>query len=216
MTIKAVIFDCDGLMFNTERYSIQVWKDEAEKAGISLPSDFFDRITGSGGEKTLAYIESCGLKDILPIIHNKRFDLDYLGSVPKDSMNMKGLIEIFTYLNQKGYRIAIASSSPDVYVQTLLSRVSVPLHYDALVGGNRVRNSKPNPEIFLLAAEALHTRPEECLVLEDSKAGILAAKNAGMRSVFIEDTVHPDEEMKEAIDLQADSLLGVIDLLEKM
>lgn len=214
MDIKGVIFDCDGLMFNTERYSIHVWKEEAKKAGIALPPDFFERITGSGGEKTLAYIESCGVKDILPVIRAKRFDLEYLGSRPKDSLNMKGLIEIFTWLNEKGFRIAIASSSPDIYVETLLSTVSVPLHYDALVGGNHVRNSKPDPEIFLLAAKALDVKPEECLVLEDSKAGILAAKNAGMHSVFIEDTVHPDAEMEKAIEYRADSLLNVTDILE--
>ena len=78
-----------------------------------------------------------------------------------------------------------------------------------------VRHAKPNPEIFLRGAEEVGVKPENCLVLEDTKQGILAAKRAGMHSCFIPDTIVPDEEMQAAIELQCDSLLDVIDLLEE-
>lgn len=213
--IKAVIFDCDGLMFDTESYGIRIWKEECEKANIQIPEDFFKRITGSSGEKTKQYIQDCGLGPVHAIASKRRFDLDYLGNVPKDSLNMKGLIEIFLYLKEEGYKVAIASSSSSHYVETLLKTVSVPLPYDGIVGGDSVKDAKPNPEIFLLAAKMIGESPQNCLVLEDSKSGILAAKAAGMHSIFIEDTIHPDEEMNKAIDLQASDLLEVITLLKE-
>ena len=74
---------------------------------------------------------------------------------------------------------------------------------------------KPDPEIFLLGAEKLGVDPENCLVLEDSKQGIIAARRAGMHSCFIQDTIEPDEEMEEAIEFRRDSLADVIGLLEE-
>ena len=77
-----------------------------------------------------------------------------------------------------------------------------------------VKHAKPDPEVFLKAAEKLGFEPEECLVLEDSKAGIIAAKRAGMHSCWIKDMIEADEEMKEALEYRGESLLDVIPLLE--
>ena len=212
--IQAVLFDCDGLMFETEILSQQVWRDEADKAGVILPDDFFNRITGAGKAETQAYMDAIpGMDRLAAGMKGRRFDLSFWSSIHTDCLNKKGLIELFQYLQKENYLIAICSSSPEDYVKACISTVSVPLHYDALVTGDQVSHAKPDPEIFLTGAERLHVKPEACLVLEDSKQGIMAACRAGMRSCFIEDTIVPDEEMEKMLDNRCSSMLDVPALL---
>ncbi len=216
LDIKAVLFDCDGLMFETELISQQIWKDEAMKLGFTLPEDFFINITGSGGEALNRYLSSIpnGMH-LFEVMKKKRFDISFWSSIQKDCLNKKGLITLFQWLKQNGYRIGICSSSYRTYVEALLSTVSTPLEYDAIVGGDMVTYAKPDPEIFLVGAKILSVQPSECLVLEDSKQGIIAARRAGMHSCFIEDTIQPDQSMKEMIEYQAENLEEVIQLLRQ-
>ncbi len=213
--IQAVLFDCDGLMFETERISITMWKSYARRYGVKLPHDFFMRITGTGKQEAAAYMQSIPhVEKILPIVSKKRFDLDFWNACGKDTLNKKGLISLFAYLQEQGYRVGICSSSPRVYVETLLNRVSVPLHYDAIICGDMVSKAKPDPEIFLKGAQELGVKPEACLVLEDSKMGILAAQRAGMHRCWIPDMIEADEEMKQALEYECQDLTEVIDLLK--
>ena len=213
---KAILFDCDGLMFDTERYAQAIWRHEAEKYNIVLPDDFMKRITGGGGKDLQEYLAAIeGLSEVRKIISAKRFDLDYWRSFDTDVLSKPGLTQLFVWLDENGYKKAVCSSSSRMYVETLIDNVSVPLKYDAIICGDMVKHTKPEPEIFLRGAEELGCRPEECLVLEDSKSGVIAARRAGMHSVFIQDTIIPDEEMKTYIDMQCDDLAQVIGILEK-
>ena len=179
------------------------------------PDDFFLKITGASRADVKDYEDSIpGLAEVLPLIQKKRFDLTFWGSVHTDCLNKKGLIPLFQYLEEKKIRIAVCSSSNSEYVTTLIHTVSAPLHVDVMVTGEMVEHSKPDPEVFLKAAEQLNIKPEECLVLEDSKQGIIAAWRAGMHSCFIYDTIRPDAEMKQAIEFQEPSMNEVIELLE--
>ena len=215
--IKAVLFDCDGLMFNTEEVSQQMWKEEASKYGETLSDAFFKAITGAkDGVDLLRFSsETPHLSQIFEVMKKRRFDLDFWKSFYPDGLNEKGLVSLVTYLHENNIRIAVCSSSGYNYVQTLLSTVSCDLKFDAIVGGDMVKHGKPAPDIFLLGADTLQVKKEECLVLEDSKQGIIAAKNAGMHSVFIQDTIVPDAEMEQYLDYQADNLGEVIDLFDK-
>ncbi|NCB34053.1 MAG: HAD family hydrolase, partial [Erysipelotrichia bacterium] len=182
---------------------------------VTLPEDFFLKITGASRADVKEYEDSIpGLAEVLPLIQKKRFNLDFWSSVHTDCLNKKGLISLFQYLEDQKIRIAVCSSSNSEYVSTLIRTVSIPLHVDAMVTGEMVEHSKPDPEVFLKAAEKLHIMPEECLVLEDSKQGIIAAWRAGMHSCFIYDTIRPDAEMKQAIEFQEPSLDEVIGLLK--
>lgn len=215
--IKAVLFDCDGLMFETELVSQQIWRDEARKLNITLPDDFFMHITGSGGQELENYILTVpGAKELRKILKEKRFDIDFWKSIQKDCMNKVGLIEIFTWLANYNYKVAVCSSSARTYVEALISTVSVPLQYDAIVCGDMVKHAKPDPEIFLTGAKILGINPENCMVLEDSKQGIIAANAAGMHSCFIQDTIQPDSLMESLIEYRKPSLIEVINLLEEL
>ncbi len=216
MEIKAVLFDCDGLMFDTEIIAQQIWRDGAREKGIVLPPEFFEKITGAGGKDLMDYIASVpGADELLKVCRAKRFDLSFWKSIHTDCLNRPGLIELFQYLNGHDYLIGICSSSSKEYVLALMNNVSSELKFDTIVCGDMVAHAKPDPEIFLTAAEILGVKPENCLVLEDSKQGILASIRAGMHNCFIPDTIIPDEQMSEAIEHTETTLLGVIDLLER-
>jgi len=215
MNIKAVLFDCDGLMFETEIIANMIWQEAARTCQKELPEDFFQHITGSGGQQTQDYLKSLGFEDIQEFVGKRRFNLDFWRSIQKDCLNKTGLIELFQYLEKENYKVAICSSSDSSYVQTLVNQVSYPLRFAAIVGGNMVTRAKPAPDIFLLGAQALSVKPEECLVLEDSKVGILAAKAAGMQAVFIEDTIAIDKDFQDEIDFQCETLKEVILLLKE-
>lgn len=218
MNIQAVLYDCDGLMFNTEQVSQNMWRQIASEYNVTIPDWFFTEITGTkrGDDEILQYEKEIPhLHEIMMNERKKRFDLDFWSQFYPDGLNKKGLIRLQLWLESNHITTAVCSSSNRDYVETLIHTVSVPLHFNVIIGGDMVTKGKPDPEIFLKGAEALHVRPENCLVLEDSKQGILAARNAGMHSCFIEDTIEPDEEMKQAVEFRKDSLDEVIDLIQK-
>ncbi|MGM9941772.1 MAG: HAD family hydrolase [Bulleidia sp.] len=215
--IRAVLFDCDGLMFNTEQVSQDMWRKEALKYGDHLSDAFFRAITGAKGvdfsvfEKEIPHLD-----EIRKAMNTKRFDLSFWSTFYPDGLNKPGLVELVQWLWKHDYRMAVCSSSSRQYVQTLLNTVSVKLPIETIVGGDMVKYGKPAPDIFLLGAKMLEVKPEECLVLEDSRQGIAAAGNAGMKSVFIEDTITPDDDMRKHMCYQTKDLKEVIDLLENM
>lgn len=219
MSIKAVLFDCDGLMFETELVSQQMWRDAAAVYNETIPYDFFVAITGTHDrlmDMDLVRKQIPHIDEIMADMKRLRFDLSFWKSIHTDCLNKPGLLELFPWLKKNGYLTAICSSSYREYVETLAKNVSVPLEYDAIVTGDMVAHSKPDPEIFLKGASLLGVKPEECLVLEDSKMGILAAKNAGMHSCFIQDTIYPDEEMLQAMEYSRNDLAEVIELLKEI
>lgn len=216
--IKAVLFDCDGLMFNTERESQKMWKEEADKFGVTIPSSFFVIYTGARKDVDVSwYYENVPhFKEIQDNMAKRRFDLNHWKTFYPDKLNKKGLVQLENYLHEHHILHAVCSSSSHEYVECLLNTVSAPMHFDAIVGGNEVKHGKPAPDIFLKGAEIFHVKPEECLVLEDSKNGILAAHAAGMHSCFIEDTVKKDSEMMSVLEYEKKDLSQVIDLLEEI
>ncbi len=216
MKIKGVLFDCDGLMFDTEKVAQEMWRRIGREYGVEIPDEVFVAITGVKDDHLLRpyYEQIPHLQDVRNQAREQRFNLDFWASFYPDGLTKKGLVKLNYYLRDKGIPCAVCSSSKKAYVETLLKTSSVPLYFDTIIGGDMVTHGKPDPEIFLKGAEMLCVKPEECLVLEDSKMGILAARNAGMHSCFIEDTIHPDEEMLQAIEYQKDDLSQVIDLME--
>lgn len=216
--IEAVLFDCDGLMFDTERVAQDMWREIAKGYGVTLPDDLFVCITGVKDTSLLEpyYKTIPHLSDIIREAGRRRFDLAYWKTFYPDRLNKKGLVQINAYLKEAHIPCAVCSSSRKEYVETLLETSSQPLYFDAIIGGDMVTHGKPDPEIFLKGAELLHVKPENCLVLEDSKMGILAAGNAKMHSCFIPDTIKPDEEMRKAIEYQREDLSRVIDLIKEL
>ena len=213
MKVDAVLFDCDGLMFDTERVAQDMWRNIGKQYGVEIPDEIFVLITGVKNTSEPYYAKIPHLKDIRDQAKGLRFDLQYWSNFYPDKLNKKGLVELNQYLKRNTIPCCVCSSSSKAYVETLLHTCSQPLYFDAIIGGDMVEHGKPDPEIFLKGAEVLGVHPENCLVLEDSKMGILAAHRAQMHSCFIQDTIKPDAEMKSVIEFRRNNLEEVIELI---
>ncbi|MBP3399018.1 MAG: HAD family phosphatase [Erysipelotrichaceae bacterium] len=217
MNIKCLIFDCDGLMFNTEYYSRQNWLRIGKKYNLEMDEWMFEQITGAGPTHFQWVMDQRPLvKEHLAEIRANRNPTIAKAIEELGNINKKGLVELLTYLKESAqYKVCIASSSPQEYVKWLIGTIGYDYPFDVIMGGNMVKNAKPDPEIFLKAAELAGIQPEHCLVLEDSKLGHQAAKSAGMHRMFIKDLVEPDDEFKALIEFKKNDLSEVIDFLKK-
>ena len=213
--IEAVIFDMDGLMFDTEIISFACWKTAASKYGYVIIEELFLKTLGQTVERDQEiYAEYLGEDFPFEAVKNERFRLgaEYLrtNTVPiKD-----GLLELLAYLKNRHYKTAVATSSPREIALPLIEKAGVANFFDNIACGDEITNSKPDPEIFLTAALKLGASPERCMVLEDSEFGITAASRAGMKTVLIPDLKDPSEEIKQLAFRQYKNLKQVIQLLE--
>ena len=217
MKIKAVILDCDGTMFDTEFLSMQSFQIIADSINFKLPDDFFQQIIGTTRAHIIEY-----LKDypeylaVFPQIYVKWVELIKEACTHQDSLNKPGLIGLLDYLSTHDVKFAIASSSHKDHVEGLVNHMSKHYDFDAIITGEQVKNSKPAPDIFIKASEVLGVKPDECLVIEDSKNGILAARNAKMHNIFIEDKIKFDENDYRNVDHECHDLNEVITYLKSI
>lgn len=215
MTPELVIFDMDGVLFDTEKIYYKAWVEAASSLGYTFTWEIYTQIIARNSEyigRVLKQIFGASLPyDAL--LKQKRALSDQM--VKEQGLELKrGVYELLEHLELKGIKKALATSSNRQKVLGYLEVASLENRFDYIICGNDVVESKPNPEIFLKAAAALTCSPSNCMVLEDSRFGIQAAKAAGMMPVFIPDLVQADEEIKQNLYRECESLLNVMDLLK--
>lgn len=214
--ISGVIFDMDGLMTDTERLYIDLWCQILREQGMEERREVVTRCIGMDHSKMRSYI-----KDTL----GEEFDyLSVLGEVGKRSERYcqehgipvkPGLYELLDALDAQKIPYAVATSSRGEGARSKLQKIGVLSRLRGLVTGDMVEKGKPDPEIFIRAAQALQLPPGECLVLEDSPHGILAAHQAGCLPMMIPDLWQPDSEVKSMLYALGSSLLDVIPVLRQ-
>ena len=155
-----------------------------------------------------------GVTRVMEEIQDERVDYFFKYFKEPGSANKPGLQNLITYLEENNIPYAVASSSHPQAIKKFLSHAGFVMSPNVIVSSKEGYKSKPAPDVFLAAGERLHVKPENCLVLEDSKHGIMAAANAKMHSIFIQDQIVPDEEMKEYIQESRKDLNEVIEYLE--
>lgn len=215
MKKELVIFDMDGLMFDTERIYYKAWQEAAKAYGYAIDWEIYVQIVARNSryiEKVLKRI----LGEALPyeaICMKKRAIADDI--IHKEGIQKKeGLMELLDALDEKGIRKAVATSSMREKALRYLTLGEIMNRFDFIICGSEVEESKPNPEIFLKTAAHFNIVPEACMVLEDSRLGIQAAKAAGMTGIFIPDLVEADEEILKNANGCANSLKDIIALLK--
>jgi beta-phosphoglucomutase len=188
MEKSAVIFDLDGVIVSTDEYHYEAWKEISEQEDIPFNREINEKLRGVSRMESLDIILSNSTKSYseteklhLAERKNERYRelLNHLSA--KDIL--PGVRELI--LNLKGREIKIAIGSSSKNTPFILEKIGMASSFDAIADGNAIKNSKPDPEVFLLAAERLGVRPEECIVMEDAEAGIEAAIAAGMKAVGI-------------------------------
>lgn len=215
-TITAVLFDMDGLVLDTEKLYTRFWQEAACACGYPMTKEQALGMRSLNRGAGLSKMQSYFGPDVdYDYIRQKRIEL-MDAFVEKEGVTLKpGIHELLAFLKERGIKTAIATSSPMERTVLYLTSVGLQNSFDELVSGYMVERGKPEPDIYLYAAEKLGVKPEECMVLEDSPAGILAAHRAGCMPVMIPDQDEPDEETRKLLHAKADSLAAVIALLNE-
>ena len=188
MDFKAVIFDLDGVICSTDRYHYLAWKKMADSIGVYFDETINNRLRGVSRMESLEIILERYEGTFSPEEKNKLAEEknDIYKELLKQ-MSVKDLSEeVKSTLNElraRGKKLAIGSSSKNA--KFILGQLGLGDYFDAISDGTNITKSKPDPEVFYKAAEYLALKPEECLVVEDAKAGILAAHNGGFCSAGI-------------------------------
>jgi len=214
--ITAVLFDMDGLVLDTEKLYTRFWQEAANLLGYPMTREQALGMRSLNRGAGLAKMQSYFGPDVeYDKIRAKRIEL-MDAFVEKEGVTLKpGIHELLTYLKTQGIKTAIATSSPVERTMLYLSSVGLQHSFDEIVSGYMVEKGKPEPDIFLYAAKKLAAEPGQCIVLEDSPAGILAAYRAGCKPVMVPDQDEPSNETKALLYAAAENLSEVISLLER-
>ncbi len=212
---EAVVFDMDGILFDSERLVIGCWKEVAQKHGVSDVEETCRKCLGvnAAGARAI-FLDTYGqdfpydaYKAEMSALYHSRYDN---GRLPMK----EGVEELLEYLQTRGKRIGLASSTRSQVVFQELADAGIAGYFDHIVGGDMVAKSKPEPDIFLKACEALGVLPEEAFAVEDSYNGIRAASAGKLRPLMVPDLMPPTEEMRQLAEGIFDSLKDVKRYLE--
>lgn len=211
---KAVIFDMDGLMIDSERVTYEEYCRKLDQLEYHFDESMYRRCLGKNKQSVYqVFIDHYGEDfPITEVWNDVHVSLDHRlqQSVPLKT----GIFELLTFLKENGYKTIVATSSSRARANMILQAANIGHYFDDTICGDEVRNGKPNPEIFLTACEKLGITPEEALVLEDSEAGITAAHAGNIDVICVPDMKYPAEEFASKTLKIVDSLLDVIEHLK--
>jgi len=194
--IEAVLFDMDGVIFDTEKVYLEHWIKIFKKYGYEMKKEVYVSVMGRGRENVMkTFLEIYG--ENLPIVQMyKEKDELLVQAIEEGKVPMKpGAKEILNSIKENNFKIALATSAKRDRMMMQLKMGKIENEFDAIVCGDDITNSKPDPEIFLKAAQKLSVNPENCVVVEDSPSGIKAAYSAKMIGLHVEDLKKADEEI---------------------
>ena len=196
--IKALVFDMDGLLLDTEAVYEKAWIVAAGMWNLQGIDEVHKSVYGFSEADTLMTLKK---------VYGKDFDAkgfwDLTTDIALDMMNESGVpekafaVETLSFLKQKSYPLAMASSSSRDLVSQLLEKAGMLDLFDVIVCGDEIERAKPDPQIYISACKKLGLSPSECAAVEDSPNGILSAYNAGLKCIMIPDRLPASEEIKK-------------------
>ena len=212
----AVIFDMDGVIFDSERATLLCWLELSKEKNFENIYEVFLKCTGTTMEKTKSIVLEAYGEDfpydeyasLASKMYHERYDG---GKLPVK----KGVKDILEYLKENNKKIALASSSRKETVEKELRDAGIYSFFDEIVTGDMVNRSKPEPDIFLKACEAVGVKPDRAYAIEDSYNGIRAAFRGGLKPIMVPDLLEADDEMKIISDKVLNDLNAVIGYLNE-
>ena len=210
--MKAVIFDMDGVIFDSERAISDLWIEYAKQINLeNIEKAVYLCIGITDAATRQVFVDMYGEdfpyeehKAVISKLFHEKYDGGRLPVKP-------GIGELLKYLWENNIPLALASSSKTINVRNQLQDAGFLQYFSVVIGGDTIKNSKPDPEIFLTAASKLGVEPADCFVIEDSYNGIRAAHNAGMHPLMVPDMLQPDGEIRELAEQVYPSLIDVLE-----
>lgn len=216
MEIKAILFDMDGLMVDTESLSTEAFINSAKAQGYNMTKEETLKVLGFTKANIyqfwIDYFQGTNVDGKKLVDDHYEYIENVLYTVGPEKMPY--VEELLKYLKENNYKIAVASSSDTADIKNNLEKTKLEKYIDEIASGAEVENGKPAPDVFLLAAERLDVDPKDCLILEDSKAGIKAGKASGAMVFMVPDMFTVDKECEDTADRILTNLGEVIEILE--
>jgi beta-phosphoglucomutase family hydrolase len=212
--IRAALFDMDGVIAETEHVHIEAEKQTLRKYDVQITEDELHLYTGTTAKQMfMELIAKYKLDTTFEKIFKEKEQIMFK-LLEKDTQPVKGVIELLCKLQEKHVKLAVASSSHRRLVQYVLKKLEITELFDSIITAEDVAHGKPDPEIFLKSAKRLKVSPAECLVVEDAKLGVEAAKQAGMKCLGYRNPHSGNQDLSKA-DIVTDdfSSLNVENLL---
>ena len=214
--IKAVIFDMDGTMLDTEHVKEEGLKYVGESLNVKIDDQTLTQTRGTNNKRLKEILgnkfEGLDVEKLLKT--REKYVEKYFENNPIEPK--KGLLELLDFLKNNDYKMAVASSSNLEVIKKYLKKVGVFDYFDVIIGGDIVTKGKPDPEIYLKCLEQLNLSNEECIGVEDTANGVLSIHGAGMKPIMIPDLEKPSEEIENLVYAKLESLADIIPLLKEM
>lgn len=196
--IKAIIFDMDGLMIDSERVTFECYQERLKDMNLTMGEEFYKTLLGKPIKGIYqrfydVYGNDFPIENVIQDVHQlmaERFETE---GVPVK----KGLVELLHYLKDNNYKTIVATSSNRDRVDKILAQAKITEFFDDSICGDEVTKGKPNPEVFLKSCQKLGVNVDEAIVLEDSEAGIQASYDANIKVICIPDMKYPEKQYEE-------------------
>ena len=215
--MDAVIFDMDGVIFDSERLVLVCWEKVSEKYGIQGIEEVFMPCIGTNAEKTKEVVLDHYGQDFPFEEFRKEASVLFHEDVNRNGLPVKkGVRELLVYLKEREIPTAVASSTRLEVVTGELKQAGLYEYFKAVMGGDQLKRSKPEPDIYLMTCEKLGVNPGQAYAIEDSYNGIRSSYSAGMKPIMVPDMLPATEEMLQKSIVVLDDLLLVKDYLEEI
>ena len=215
MEIHGIVFDVDGVLFDTERLIQRSWRTVSQELGWPQMGDAYLEFVGRNRTDIFQRMVELFGEAFPKEVFMRLCSACTQARIKRDGVPLKpGVLEILTFLKERSFPTALATSTGRPRTEERLESTGLTPYFSAVITGDQVVHSKPDPEIYLLACQALGTDPEHTIAVEDSRNGILSASRAGMPVIMVPDMIPPTPDLETLLYRRCDTLFDVQKLLE--
>lgn len=212
--IKAIIFDCDGTLLDSERIYLSTWDMVTKPMGYTVPIEVLLDNRGKGTEYCRAnLLRAMGEDFPLDEIYKQRKILNEQVFMATENVVKEGVETLLSWMKEHQILAAVASAKTHKMTSDHLEHAKLLGYFETVIGGDMVEKNKPEPDSFLKAAQMMSVSSENCLVIGDTLSDMMAAKAAGMRAVFVPDLVEADDSIRKLADVVIDRIDKIIDII---